>query len=131
MPITFEVNHARRRLYCQMSGVCHYGDIVAFMDAVEDIRKLDYSELVNCTSFVPQFTAEEVRLIVERIRRTWQAHPFGPTGIVAPDDLAYGMARMYGTLCDTNGPCVRAFRDLADAERWLDETTCEKVVRSA
>ena len=39
--------------------------------------------------------------------------------VVVPSDLGYGMARMYEMLRDERGGVVRAFRDLAQARRWV------------
>ena len=39
--------------------------------------------------------------------------------IVAPSDLGFGMARMYGALREESGGGVRVFRDLDEARRWV------------
>lgn len=47
---------------------------------------------------------------------------FGPTtrrAIVAPSDLAFGMARMFATYADQASQDVRVFREMALAEAWL------------
>jgi hypothetical protein len=47
---------------------------------------------------------------------------FGPMtrrAIVAPTDLAFGMARMFATYAGQASQDVRVFRDMAAAEAWL------------
>jgi hypothetical protein len=44
----------------------------------------------------------------------------GPTAVVADTDVFYGMARMYQLLAEFDGIAVGVFRDVAEAERWLD-----------
>jgi hypothetical protein len=47
---------------------------------------------------------------------------FGATNrraIVAPTDLAFGMARMFATYADQASQDVRVFREMALAEAWL------------
>jgi hypothetical protein len=47
---------------------------------------------------------------------------FGPAtrrAIVAPTDLAFGMARMFATYADQASQDVRVFRDMALATDWL------------
>jgi hypothetical protein len=39
--------------------------------------------------------------------------------VVAPQDLAYGLARMYGALADAVPWKFRVFRSVEDAESWL------------
>ena len=45
--------------------------------------------------------------------------PTSRRAVVVPSDLGYGMARMYEMLRDERGGVVRAFRDLAEARRWV------------
>lgn len=40
--------------------------------------------------------------------------------IVATSDLAYGMARMFAAYAERNGQDVRIFRQMPDAEAWLE-----------
>jgi hypothetical protein len=38
---------------------------------------------------------------------------------VAPSDLAYGLARMFGTYAESASQTIAVFRAMGDAERWL------------
>lgn len=40
--------------------------------------------------------------------------------IVATSDVAYGMARMFAAYAERNGQEVRIFREMAEAEEWLE-----------
>ncbi len=42
--------------------------------------------------------------------------------IVASEDLVYGMARMYEMQVGALPPSVGVFRDMAEAEAWLEES---------
>ena len=61
-------------------------------------------------------------LTVPGLREIAQAHTFGAgsrRAIVASDDLAFGLARMYEMLRDDGQDQVQVFRDLDEAIAWL------------
>jgi len=41
------------------------------------------------------------------------------TAVVAPEDLPFGMARVYGALTDQSSENVRVFRELKTALEWI------------
>ena len=45
--------------------------------------------------------------------------PIDKTAIVAPENNAFGMARMYAQLSEGSPGKVEAFRDMASARHWL------------
>ena len=47
----------------------------------------------------------------------------GKTAIVAPDDVTFGLSRMYGILTEGQGPPfeTRSFRSVEEAYQWLLE----------
>ncbi|MFW5699090.1 MAG: hypothetical protein ACOCYN_04470 [Planctomycetota bacterium] len=60
------------------------------------------------------------------LRLRWLAHPaaswIGRAVIHAPDDLAFGLARMYTTLVHEDSDRLHVARELAIGARWLDLT---------
>jgi hypothetical protein len=45
--------------------------------------------------------------------------PASRRAVVVPSDLGFGMARMYEMLREDGGGATRAFRDFAEARRWV------------
>ena len=66
--------------------------------------------------------ATEVQIEAEAIKELARARSFeagAKRAVVAPSDLAFGMARMFQLLHDEAPEDVRVFRAEADARRWL------------
>lgn len=43
------------------------------------------------------------------------------TAVYAPDDLPYGLARVYSALAETSPELISIFRDREEARLWLDQ----------
>ena len=43
------------------------------------------------------------------------------TAIFAPNDLPYGLARIYSALADSSPELIKTFRDREEARLWLDQ----------
>jgi hypothetical protein len=119
MPITIEVDHARRRVFTRARGNITYDEIRAHLSDQARLQGLAYPELVDATGATTDLTSKEVRELVTRTRDLLRHGPLGPTAIVATHDVLYGMARMYEILAGDDGVAVGVFRSVADAERWL------------
>ena len=85
----------------------------------DDLRAVGYPELFDATGASTILTSDQVRTLVRRTHDLVRRGPFGPTAIVATNDMLFGMARMYEILAETDGVSVGVFRTLADADRWL------------
>ena len=68
-------------------------------------------------------SAEDVQQIAHVPRKSLDLRAGGKTAIVAPDDLAYGLSRMYQTSSRTESlPFhLQVFRDADTARSWLVE----------
>lgn len=121
MPISMDVDHARRRVYTRAWGSVTYDEVQAHLS--EEARKqgLGYPELVDATGATTALTSGQIRELVRRTHALLRRGPFGPTAIAATHDVLYGMARMYEILAGDDGVSVGVFRTVADAERWLSE----------
>jgi hypothetical protein len=123
MPITYRIDEAKGLVLTTATGALTDADILGLkarlaadprwspgMREQTDVRGIDRLEV----------TTEGVKRMV-----SWDAAA-GPAlrsyrlAIVAPRDEVYGMARMYQMLADSSVPNVGVFRDLAEAEQWLD-----------
>ena len=95
-------------------------DYMQRLDADESIRPtarslVDFSSLDSC-----EVGSETVRAAA-RIAEEWYTPAKSyRVAVVAPSDVAYGLARMYATLADGNASAVRTFRTREDALRWLE-----------
>jgi hypothetical protein len=76
--------------------------------------------LIDARGFSPAFSPEEVRTLVNILRRLGKDSKLGPTAIIVDTDFGYGMLRLLEVLvedvCD-----IRPFRRQEEAEKWLAE----------
>lgn len=80
------------------------------MNLLVDLRQADSS---------PR-SSEVLRHLAGSLRRLpVEIAPGTKVAVVAPEDLAYGLARMYGTLADAVSWEFSVFRSMKDARKWL------------
>jgi len=80
------------------------------MDELSDLRTVHN---VTVTSVGLQALADQTARNLDQARQTWRV------AVVAPQDVVFGLARMYGLFREDSPELVRVFRDLASAEEWL------------
>ena len=79
--------------------------------------KPDFSMLLDVRrADVRSVTSAGVRRLAER---PYALAPESRRGVVVPDELSFGMARMYEALRDKLGGAIRIFRDFDEAKRWV------------
>ena len=121
MPVEYEIDASRRLIRTRCIGPVTIAEVVAHFDALEaDPRVpvqpdvlLDFSEL---TRFPDR---DQIRSAALQVRTLAPKISWRNCAIVAPEDLAFGIGRMFEM---TSEPWFRAtmvFRRLADAELWL------------
>ena len=125
MPISYRILPEKNLVMTRAHGVLREDELLAHkrtlladpefrpgmreLSDVRDVEKLDVSP-AGIRSFVIQDEADAPKLEGYRL------------AIVASEDLVYGMARMYEMQAETLPPSVRVFRDLAEAEAWIEES---------
>lgn len=119
MPISFSVDHSRRRVVTRASGLVTFAELSEHLDAEERARALDLAELFDARGATTDITPDEVRQLVKRAVDTGRRISLGPTAVVTHNDLVFGMARMYSILVEDSAP-VGVFRDLEPAIEWLE-----------
>jgi hypothetical protein len=121
MPIQYVIDGIHQRVLTHADGLVTFQDLSEHLDAEERDRGLGLHELFDARGATTNVTADEVRMLVQRAADTLRRIPLGPTAIVATDDVAFGMARMYAILTEQAGARVEVFRDVESANRWLQE----------
>ena len=119
MPIYYVIENLPRHILTRANGLVTFHDVCQHLDAEERDHALDLPELFDARGATTDLTAGQVRSLAQRARGALQDKPLGPTAIVATDDVAFGMARMYAILTELVGARVEVFRDVESANRWL------------
>ena len=125
MPITYTVDHERRRIHTRGVGVFTDDDVFGYQREImarDDI--LGYDEIVDMTNVIrielPSF--ERVRDLAKLQAEVDPRHPPGRFAIVAPGDVPYMLGRLYkGIRAVIPGATreVGVFRTHEEAEAWL------------
>ncbi len=91
-------------------GLMSGPDYVPEHDSLVDLRSVTRFDV----------TAETLRVMIDRIAAQATGSRRPRTALVAPTDVAYGLARMYELLSGPDAPRhYQVFRDMDDALRWL------------
>jgi hypothetical protein len=119
MPAYFNIDKERRLVISTGSAVLTMAEAMAHQNNLRKHLDFDpsFSQLVDLSHVTRmEFTGEDVR----RFARATIFSPNSRRAFLVPDDLTFGLARMFGILRDTAGEkgiCV--FRNLDDALEWV------------
>lgn len=118
MPEGHEIDVTRRVVVSRAWGVLSAAEFMAHQIAVGADPSFDptFTHLVD----LRDVTAFD--LDTGTIRSKARSSIFRPgvrRAIVAPSDLAFGLARMFGTYAESASQTVAVFRAIEEAEHWL------------
>lgn len=121
MPISYEIHAERSLVICHVSGVLSGEELLDHYRTLQD-EPLgpEYQQLAHLGDLI-DVSASPLELKEAAAMQVFE--PGSKRAIVAPDDLAYGMARIfaaYGALADQN---ISVFRSLEQAEQWLGDAS--------
>lgn len=125
MPIQVRVDETRELVELVFAGEVTNSELVETLDRylLEPFSTfpLGLFDLSGVTDM--KVSADTVRAVARRAAQHVDSRlEEGKLAIVAPRDLLFGMARMYGILRDDSPVEVRVFRERDEAESWLGLT---------
>ena len=122
MPISYRIDVERNLVLTTGSGTLTDNDIIQFkarllqdpdfkpgMKELSDIRGIDQLDI----------TPSGVQAMVQQDARHSAEVASHKLALVVSKEVAYGMARMYQTLTQSNIETVGVFRDIDEARAWL------------
>ena len=91
----------------------------------EKIERLRY-QLVDFTATEHlDSNLEDIRKSAEMDAVAANENPNFVIAVVGPDDLTFGLSRMWQTVVPNSDLRIRVFRCISDAERWIKDTLHE------
>jgi hypothetical protein len=122
MPMTYTIDASRNLITAVATGVLTDAEVMTHRSAPTSDRRFstgmrELSDLRKVTDF--RVTAAGIHNMVAGDMRMVPAGGMHPLAIVAGDDIAYGMSRMYQTLGEPHIRSVGVFRRYEDAAAWL------------
>src|SRR5260221_14670084 len=122
MPITYARDDQRRRIVVTTIGIVGLDDLLAVVDRQASEGTWQYGMLYDSRRVASVASQTDVRAGLKHVEALTRGHGRrGPVAFVTTMPAAFGMVRMYSTLAGQIQQAVEAFRDIGDAERWLDE----------
>lgn len=124
MPITV-ANIKNGGVLLKGEGIVTGTDIKQANDAIyhspEIIQNIKYQlcDYTNVRKF--NVSAEEVIIIVQQDREAVKINPKIFVAAVGEEDLVYGLIRMWEFHIDISPLVSMAFRNIEDAEKWIEE----------
>jgi len=125
MPIAISRDDERARLNAVASGDLTLAELVAFVKTERTGPLMHYALLFDLNAANLTITGQQINTLAAevgsiKIRGGLRA----PVAIVAASDMAFGLMRMYQTLCELAGVNnIGVFRDVTGAEVWLSTST--------
>lgn len=119
MPEFYKIDKERRLVLTTGSGVVTLADAVSHMDKLSKDPDFDpsFSQIMDFTQVT------RIELSGDDIRRLAQRTIFSPhsrRAFIAPDEVAFGIGRMFETLRSLEGEKgIRIFRSLEEALDWV------------
>jgi hypothetical protein len=116
----YSIDAAQRLVYIRMWGKITRAEVMVTRSEVANDARLrpEFSELIDLTgtTSVSAITADDVRDLA-----SVELDSVARRAFVAPDPVAFGLARMYGSLREMkNAPDeVAVFHKIEDARDWL------------
>jgi hypothetical protein len=125
MPLNYRIHTERRLVVARGSGVLKDEEVFTYQLEVWSRPEVaGFDELVDMTNVTRILlpSIERVRDLAELSANMGQSAPRSKLAVVAPDDLAFGLGRMYEVARESAAPRVKPvsiFRTMPEALAWL------------
>ena len=123
MPVTYRYDEFANRLITRCEGAITYADVMEhFRQLTRDARLKPNSDVLLDLAFLITLpTAQQVNEVATMLEDMRELVPFGRCAVVAPEDVVYGLGRMFQGFAWPVFTGIRVFRSHADAINWLNE----------
>jgi hypothetical protein len=122
MPMSYTLDPSARLIRAVGAGVLTDEDVMEHRRTIAADPRItsqmrEISDVRNVTDF--QVTVAGIRIMIATDVKMRTSGGMRRLAVVAEDNVAYGMSRMYQTLGEPNIRSVGVFRDYKEAEDWL------------
>jgi hypothetical protein len=99
-----------------VEGLLTLDEILRHLNEERNAKGIATPEVFDATQAHTDSTAEQVRVVVQRMIEMARQGAFGPTAIITNNDVVFGMASMLAILCDLGGG--QKFKPFATSMRY-------------
>jgi hypothetical protein len=120
MAIHFHYDPDLGILFTRAEGLLTLDEILQHLNEERNAKGIAHPEVFDATQARTDATAEQVRVVVQRMIDMHRQGSFGPTAVITNNDVLFGMASMLAILSELrDGPKVQAFRTFSEGLDWL------------
>lgn len=118
MPSAYEIDPPRRLVISRWWGITDDEELIAHYERLRHDPAFDptYWELVDVRE-VERYTTADVT--IEAVARVRMFAAGVRRAAIASNDVAFGLARMFGTYAESQGHLIEVFRTERGALEWL------------
>ena len=119
MPAEFRIDRSQKMVFSTARGVVTDHEVLAHQDRLRNDPDFEPS----LWQFIDFTHATRIDLSVKTIQLLAQRNPFGKhsrRAFYAPDDILYGLARMFQILTDHHKDELNVYRDISEARKFLN-----------
>jgi len=120
MPLSYFINHEKKRIYTTATGEVNFIDLREHMRSEFGRTAAVYPELFDCTNATANLDADDMRMLVKERSQIAQIQDAAPVAIVAPTDNFFDLFKIFNGLTTSIRP-IAVFREVSAAELWLDQ----------
>jgi hypothetical protein len=123
VPVSYRYDDFTNRLTTRCEGAVTQAEVVEhFRQLGRDARLRPNCDVLLDLTFQTRLpTADQMNDVAAVMEDMHELMPFGRCAVIAPEDLAYGLGRMFQGFAWPMFTGMRIFRNQADAVTWLDE----------
>jgi hypothetical protein len=123
MSVTYRYDEFANRLQTRCEGSVTYADVMEhFRQLTRDARlKPNCDVLLDFSFMLGSPTGEQMSDVTAKLEEMRELVQFGRCAVVAPEDVSYGLGRMFQGHAWPLFTGVRVFRTLTDGTAWLNE----------
>ena len=126
MSITFTINNKDKYFVALFKGVVTDTELlhsfVTFYESEQWIPGMN--ELIDLSvADVTQITSDGMRKLAVATEQIFRKNgvEFSKTAVYAPEDLSFGLSRMYEVMVDESPEYFYVFRDIDELKNWLTD----------
>ena len=122
MAIRYSVDFERNVLHTVCAGAVRLDDVLVHLEELVKDRTLpdDLDLLLDLSTTTTAPSADQLRLVAERVTATREDIDWGRCAIVVSRDVLFGLSRMFEVHTESVFEDSHVFRDRDEALEWLE-----------
>jgi hypothetical protein len=128
MPIRYDIDEVRGLIRTRCVGETTLAEVTKHFEELRADPRLPkrVSVLLDLTALATAPDRDQLRSVVAEVKEVGASLRWGALAIVARTDLLFGMSRILAVFVEEVFTKTGVFRQLAEAERWLDAQLTER-----